>query len=74
MSSGRSDHRGPRIVRQILYDCKVPCGESYFPMSITQPNAHFMNLASRPIGAMHRKQTFTGIVLLSLALARAVHR
>ena len=27
-----------------------------------------MNLASRPIGAMQRKQTFIGIVLLSLAL------
>ena len=29
MSCGKTDQRG-RIVRQIPYDCKVPCGDSYF--------------------------------------------
>ena len=35
---------------------------------LLKPNAHLMNLASRPIGVMQRKQTFIGILLLSLAL------
>ena len=35
---------------------------------LLKPNAHLMNLTSRPIGVMQRKQTFIGILLLSLAL------
>ena len=40
----------------------IPC------CPLLKPNAHLMNLASRPIGAMRRKHTFIGILLLSLAL------
>jgi hypothetical protein len=37
-------------------------------LSITKTKDHFMNLASSSIGAMKRKQTFIGVVLLSLVL------
>ena len=37
-------------------------------LSITQTNAHLMNLTNRPIDSMQWKQTFIGILLLSLAL------
>ena len=35
---------------------------------LLKPNAHLMNLTSRPIGVMQKKQAFIGILLLSLAL------
>ena len=35
---------------------------------LLKPNGHLMNLTSRPIGVMQKKQVFMGILLLSLAL------
>jgi uncharacterized membrane protein YkoI len=69
MSGGRSDHRCQKIVRQIPPRLQSAVRRKLRPYCpLLKPNAHFMNLASCPIGAMQRKQTFIGIVLLSLAL------
>jgi hypothetical protein len=44
----------------------LPCSESCVPITHYPTKDQFMNLASSSIGAMKRKQTFVGIVLLSL--------
>jgi uncharacterized membrane protein YkoI len=61
MSDGTIDvalhNRAPRLQSAVLPYCPL-----------FKPNANLMNLTSRPIGMMQRKQTFIGILLLSLAL------
>jgi uncharacterized membrane protein YkoI len=69
MSRGRTDQRGPRIVRQTPLRLQSAVRRQLLPYCpLLKPNAHLMNLATRPIGAMQRKPTFIGILLLSLAL------
>src|ERR1700682_5904735 len=69
MSDGRSDHRDPqdRAPDPLRLQSAVP--RKLLPYCpLLKPNAHLMNLASRPICALQKNQTFIGILLLSLAL------